>query len=123
MCPLARADSLPQGMGPKVHKEVNCQMAETKYEVTYIIRPDIDEEAKAQLVERFDNILKENGANIIDSKDWQKRKFAYEIKKYSEGTYHIVNLTANDSKAIDEFDRLAKISGDILRQMIVVRED
>lgn len=98
-------------------------MAETKYEVTYIIRPDIDEEAKAQLVERFDNILKENGANIIDSKDWQKRKFAYEIKNYTEGTYHIVNLTASDSKAIDEFDRLSKISADILRHMIVVRED
>ncbi|WP_262316846.1 30S ribosomal protein S6 [Lacticaseibacillus parakribbianus] len=98
-------------------------MAETKYEVTYIIRPDMDEEAKAQLVERFDNILKENGATIIDSKDWQKRKLAYEIKKYNEGIYHIVNLTANDAKAVDEFDRLAKISGDILRQMIVVRED
>ncbi|KRN25269.1 MULTISPECIES: 30S ribosomal protein S6 [Lacticaseibacillus] len=98
-------------------------MAETKYEVTYIIRPDIDEEAKAQLVERFDNILKENGASIIDSKDWQKRKFAYEIKNFTEGTYHIVNLTANDSKAIDEFDRLAKISSEILRHMIVVRND
>ncbi|WP_225049325.1 30S ribosomal protein S6 [Lacticaseibacillus kribbianus] len=98
-------------------------MAETKYEVTYIIRPDMDEEAKSQLVERFDNILKENGATIIDSKDWQKRKLAYEIKKYTEGIYHIVNLTADDAKAVDEFDRLAKISGDILRQMIVVRED
>ncbi|WP_125702171.1 30S ribosomal protein S6 [Lacticaseibacillus daqingensis] len=98
-------------------------MAETKYEITYIIRPDMDEEAKTALVERFDNILKENGATIIDSKDWQKRKFAYEIKKYSEGIYHIVNATAEDSAAIDEFDRLAKISGDILRQMIVKRED
>ncbi len=46
-------------------------MAETKYEVTYIIRPDLDEAAKTELVERFDNILKENGASIIDSKDWQ----------------------------------------------------
>ncbi|KRK73911.1 30S ribosomal protein S6 [Lacticaseibacillus nasuensis] len=98
-------------------------MAETKYEITYIIRPDIDEAGKAELVERFDNILKENGATIIDSKDWQKRKFAYEINKYSEGTYHIVNATASDAAAINEFDRLSKISGDILRHMIVKRED
>ena len=35
-------------------------MAETKYEVTYIIRPDLDDAAKTELVERFDNILKEN---------------------------------------------------------------
>ncbi|WDF82654.1 30S ribosomal protein S6 [Lacticaseibacillus pabuli] len=98
-------------------------MAETKYEITYIIRPDMDEAGKTALVERFDNILKENGANIIDSKDWQKRKFAYQIGKYSEGTYHIVNVTASDDKAINEFDRLGKISADMLRHMIVKRED
>lgn len=98
-------------------------MATTKYEITYIIRPDIDDEAKNTLVERFDNILNDNGATIIDSKDWQKRKFAYEIGNYTEGTYHIVNLTAEDAKAINEFDRLAKINGEILRHMIVKRED
>ena len=98
-------------------------MAETKYEVTYIIRPDLDEAAKTELVERFDNILKENGASIIDSKDWQKRKLAYEINKYNEALYHIVNLSAEDDKAINEFDRLAKINNDILRHMIVKRED
>lgn len=43
----------------------------TKYEITYIIRPNIDEEAKTALVERFDTILKDNGAEIIDSKDWE----------------------------------------------------
>ncbi|WP_461214674.1 30S ribosomal protein S6 [Lacticaseibacillus sp. GG6-2] len=98
-------------------------MAETKYEITYIIRPDMDEEGKAALIERFDNILKDNGATIIDSKDWQKRKFAYEIGKYTEGTYHIVNATEENADAINEFDRLSKISGDILRHMIVKRED
>ncbi|KRM87133.1 30S ribosomal protein S6 [Lacticaseibacillus thailandensis] len=98
-------------------------MAETKYEITYIIRPDIDEAAKTALVERFDNVVKDNGATIVDSKDWQKRKFAYKIGKYTEGTYHIINATAEDDKAVNEFDRLAKINGDILRQMIVKRED
>ena len=98
-------------------------MAETKYEVTYIIRPDLDDAAKTELVERFDNIMKENGANIIDSKDWQKRKLAYEINKYNEGLYHILNLSAADDKAINEFDRLGKINNDILRHMIVKRED
>lgn len=98
-------------------------MTETKYEITYIIRPDMDDAGKTALVERFDNVLKENGATIVDSKDWQKRKFAYKIGKYNEGVYHVVNVTASDDKAINEFDRLAKISGDILRHMIVKRED
>lgn len=44
----------------------------TNYEVMYIIRPNIDEEAKTALVERFDAILKDNGAEVIESKDWEK---------------------------------------------------
>ena len=55
-------------------------------------------------------------------KDWSTRRFAYEIANYNEGTYHIINLTANDDAALNEFDRLAKISEDILRHMIIKRE-
>lgn len=96
-------------------------MEEKKYEVTYIIRPDMEEAAKAAVVERFDKILTDQGANIIDSKDWSKRRFAYEIGGYHEGIYHIVNLTTNSDASLNEFDRLAKINDDILRHMIVVR--
>lgn len=94
-----------------------------KYEILYIIRPNIEEDAKVALVERFDTILKDNGAEIIESKDWSKRRFAYEIKGFREGTYHIVKLTANDAVAINEFDRLAKINTDILRHMTIREED
>lgn len=97
-------------------------MEEKKYEITYIIRPDIEDAAKTTLVERFDKVLADNGAKIIDSKDWSKRKFAYEIGGYNEGTYHIVNLTTDSDAALNEFDRLAKINDDILRHMTVVRE-
>lgn len=94
----------------------------TNYEIMYIIRPNIDEEAKTALVERFDNILTENGAEVAESKDWEKRRFAYEIQDFREGIYHIVKVSAKDAVAIDEFDRLAKINDDILRHMIVKEE-
>lgn len=95
----------------------------THYEITYIIKPDIDDDAKAALIERFDKVLYDNGATVDDSKDWAKRRFAYEINHYREGTYHIVNVHADDDKAINEFDRLSKIEPSILRHMIVTRED
>lgn len=96
----------------------------TKYEITYIIRPNIDEEAKTALVERFDTILKDNGAEIINSKDWEKRRFAYEMNGFREGIYHIVNATApTTASAVNEFDRLAKINDDIIRHMIVKIEE
>ncbi|WP_341779097.1 30S ribosomal protein S6 [Levilactobacillus sp. HBUAS70063] len=98
-------------------------METTKYEITYIIRPDLDDAAKTALVERFDNLLKDNGADILDSKDWSKRRFAYEIGGFNEGIYHVITLNANDDTALNEFDRLSKINDNILRHMIVKRED
>lgn len=94
----------------------------TAYELTYIIRPDMEADAKKALVERFDKILTDNGAEIIKSADWSNRRFAYEIAGYREGTYHVINFNAASDEAATEFDRLAKISSDILRQMIVKRD-
>lgn len=108
----------------KVHKEVTVKMSQSaKYEILYIIRPNIDEAEKTALVERFDNILKDNGAEITESKDWAKRRLAYEIEGYREGIYHLVNLTASDATAINEFDRLAKITDDIVRHMVVRKDE
>lgn len=98
-------------------------MENTKYEIMYIIRPNIDEEAKTALIERFDAILKDNGAEVIESKDWEKRRLAYEMNGYREGIYHIVNVSSPSSAtAVNEFDRLAKINDDIIRHMIVKEE-
>ncbi|MBO0460333.1 MULTISPECIES: 30S ribosomal protein S6 [Enterococcus] len=98
-------------------------MENTKYEIMYIIRPNIDEEAKTALIERFDSILKDNGAEVIESKDWEKRRLAYEMNGYREGIYHIVKVSSPSSAdAINEFDRLAKINDDIVRHMIIKEE-
>ncbi|MEC6748760.1 30S ribosomal protein S6 [Marinilactibacillus sp. GCM10026970] len=94
-----------------------------KYEILYIIRPNIEEDNKKALVERFETILKDNGAEVTESKDWAKRRFAYEIKGYREGTYRLVNIVSEDAAAINEFERLARINEDILRHMIVRLED
>ncbi|CAJ1174078.1 30S ribosomal protein S6 [Companilactobacillus paralimentarius DSM 13238 = JCM 10415] len=98
-------------------------MAEAHYEITYIIKPDIEEDAKKTLIDRYDKIIADNGSKVIDSKDWEKKRLAYEIANYKEGIYHIINVDAENDEAINEFDRLSKIDDNILRHMIVRRED
>lgn len=91
-----------------------------KYEILYIIRPDLGDDQKKELVERFDTVLTNNGAEITSSDYWDKnRKFAYEIEDYTEGDYYLVNLDATNSDAINEFDRLARINDNILRHMVI----
>ncbi|MBG9446260.1 MULTISPECIES: 30S ribosomal protein S6 [Bacillales] len=92
-----------------------------KYEVMYIIRPNIEDEAKKALVERFNTILTDNGAEVSESKDWGKRRLAYEINDFRDGYYQLMNVNA-EATAVDEFTRLAKISEDIIRYIVVKDE-
>jgi len=92
-----------------------------KYEIMYIIRPDIEEEAQKALIERFNGILTDNGAEIEKVKEVGKKRLAYEIQNYRDGFYVLININS-EVEAINEFDRLAKFSEDIIRH-IAVRED
>ena len=89
-----------------------------KYEIMYVIRPTLDDEEKKALVERFDDVLTTNGAEIIESKEWGKRRLAYEIDDLREGYYQLVTLNAGN-EALDEFKRLANINESIIRHMAI----
>ncbi|MCI8568323.1 MAG: 30S ribosomal protein S6, partial [Bacilli bacterium] len=52
-----------------------------------------------------------------------QRELAYEIKKYKNGYYFLFNVEANNADAIKEFDRLALISEDIIRHIVIKVED
>ncbi|WP_085993800.1 30S ribosomal protein S6 [Oceanobacillus senegalensis] len=92
-----------------------------KYEIMYIIRPDMEEEAQKSLVERFNTVLTDNGAEIEKVNEVGKKRLAYEIQDFRDGYYVVINFSG-DEKAVNEFDRLAKFSDDIIRH-IAIRED
>lgn len=94
-----------------------------KYEIMYIIRPDMEEEAQTTLMERFNKILTDNGAEIDKVDEKGKKRLAYEINDYRDGYYVVINFKG-DANAVNEFDRQAKFSDDIIRHMAIrVDED
>jgi len=112
-------DNTDVTVGPYVHREeVNIVR---QYELVFIVKPDLDEEATDTLIGRIRGIVETNGAEVIKLEKWGKRRLAYEIKNYREGFYVIVNFKG-DAAVADELDRVLKITENILRHMIV-RED
>ena len=93
------------------------------YEIMFIVRPTLTEEEIKAVAENFKNVLTNNGANVTDFKEMGQRELAYEIKKFKNGYYFLINLEANGDKAIKEFDRLALISSDVIRHLITKIED
>ena len=94
-----------------------------KYEIMFIVRPDLDEASAKQVAENMKNTIVNFGSNVTEVKEMGQRELAYEIKKYKNGYYFLFNVEANDADAIKEFDRLALISEDIIRHIVIKVED
>ena len=69
-------------------------MSETKnnYETTFIMNPVLSEEQIKETVEKFRNLLKENGAEIVYENNWGLRKLAYPIQKKATGFYYLIEF-------------------------------
>ncbi len=93
-----------------------------KYEIMFIVRPDLEESALKKVESDFEKVLTSKKAKVISKKDLGKKDLAYEIKKHKAGYYYLINIETPDSEAIKEFERLALISEDIIRHLIT-KED
>jgi small subunit ribosomal protein S6 len=93
-----------------------------KYEIMYIIAPNLENSAAKEIVERFNGVLTTNGAEIDKVQEKGKRRLAYEINKFTEGYYVLLNVQATP-EAIAEFNRLMKINDNIIRVLIVKDEE
>lgn len=87
-----------------------------KYEVMYIIRPDIEQEAVQAAVDKFQGIIS-NGGEITKHDVMGKRRLAYEIKKFRDGVFVLVNFNGTP-EVIAELERLMKISDEVIRYLI-----
>lgn len=92
-----------------------------KYEIMFIVRPDLDDEGRKKVIENFTNILKDQKAEIVKVDDWGLKNLAYEINDFRKGHYVLLNIVA-PVEAVNEFDRLARISEDIIRYIIIKEE-
>jgi small subunit ribosomal protein S6 len=89
-----------------------------KYEVMYIIRTDVEEEAVQSLIEKFQGIIS-NGGEITKHNVMGKRRLAYEINKHRDGIYVLVNFSSAPT-VVAELERILKISDEVIRYLIVL---
>ena len=71
-----------------------------KYEILFIVRPDLEEKAIKEVAKNFEKVLVDNKANILSSKEMGQKELAYEIKKHKSGYYFLINVEANNKTTI-----------------------
>ncbi|WP_031514310.1 30S ribosomal protein S6 [Desulfofalx alkaliphila] len=92
------------------------------YEVMFIIRPDLEEEATEAVVEKVTGLIEKQGGETVKVDKWGKRRLAYEINKLREG-YYVVVYFKGTAQVADEMDRVLKITDEVIRHMIIRKEE
>ena len=91
------------------------------YEIMFIVKTTIGEDEVKSTAKKFQDILTNDGAKIVDFNEMGQRELAYEINDLKTGFYFVITCEASD-KAVKEFDRLALIDNNIIRHMIINKE-
>ncbi|QSX05010.1 30S ribosomal protein S6 [Sedimentibacter sp. zth1] len=92
-----------------------------KYEGVFILLSNLEEEVRNNEIEKIKNIVVTLNGTVEKVNEWGQRRLAYEIDKKRDGYYVIINFTSN-ADAVNEIDRICKISDNVLRHMITVNE-
>ncbi|WP_143960719.1 30S ribosomal protein S6 [Litoribacter populi] len=78
-------------------------MFQKNYETVFILTPVLSDVQMKDTVDKFVNLLKEEGAEIVNVENWGLKKMAYPIQKKSTGFYVMVEFNA-DPNFIKKFE-------------------
>jgi small subunit ribosomal protein S6 len=91
------------------------------YEELFILKPDAPDEEVDQFVEQLRSHLTTAGATVDKVDKWGKRRLAYKVDKYREGSYVLFQFSS-EPKIVPELERRLRVA-DLVLKFITVRVD
>ena len=92
-----------------------------KYELAVVVNAKIEDEERAQVIEKVKDMITRFGGNVTDVDEWGKRRLAYEIQKMKEAYYYFVQFEA-DATVPGEIEQRIRIMDNVLRYLCVKQE-
>ncbi|MBR7110768.1 MAG: 30S ribosomal protein S6 [Clostridia bacterium] len=90
------------------------------YEVLYIIKADVADDAKESVIEKFSTLVTSLNGTVDTVDKWGLKKYAYPINYTTEGYYVLMAFTAEESVPA-EMNRQMRITDEVVRFMITSR--
>ena len=88
------------------------------YEVMVILEPSLDERVVEPSLDKYLNVIRNDGGTVDSVDVWGRRRMAYEIKKNAEGIYAVINLSAEPA-TVAEFNRQLGLNEAVLRTKVL----
>ena len=92
-----------------------------KYELAVVVNAKIEDEERAQVIEKVKEMITRFGGNVTDVDEWGKKKLAYEIQKMKEGYYYFIHFES-DATTPGEIEQRIRIMDNVLRYLCVKQE-
>ena len=92
-----------------------------QYELMVILDPELDERTVAPSLDKFLNVIRNDGGTVDNVDIWGRRRLAYEIQKKSEGIYAVIDFTSSPAASV-ELDRQLKLNEAVLRTKLLRKE-
>lgn len=93
----------------------------SKYELAVVVSAKLEDDARAQVIEKVQALVTRFGGNVTEVEEWGKKKLAYEIQKMKEGFYYFIHFEA-ESTVPAELEQRIRIMDHVLRYLCV-RQD
>ena len=92
-----------------------------KYELAVVVNAKLDEDARADAVEKVKEVIERFGGQITNIDEWGIKRLAYEIQKMREGYYYFIQFDAK-TDAPAEIERRMRIMEPVIRYLCVKQE-
>ena len=96
-------------------------MTMNKYELAVVVSAKLEDEARAEVIEKVKAMITRFGGNVTDVDEWGKRRFAYEIQKMKEAYYYFIHFES-DAETPSEIEQRIRIMDNVIR-FLCVRQD
>ena len=92
-----------------------------KYELAVVVSAKIEDDARAEVIEKVKALIERFGGKVTDVDEWGKKRLAYEIQKMKEGFYYFVHFEA-ETTVPSEVEQRMRIMDNVLRYLCVKQE-
>ena len=94
----------------------------TDYEVTYIIKPSLEDADIETRVEQLAESIRQKGADVGEIDKMGRRRLAYEIDDVREGFYVVMKFRS-DPPIAKELERQLRLNDDVMRALLINLND
>ncbi len=92
------------------------------YELMYLMPPTVDEERMTAVSERIQSTITSLGGKVDKTLPATRRRLAYEVAHHRDGQYAVIEFSLPPEQS-RELERTISLTEDILRHLVVRRDD